>query len=260
MILNRIFPHDAPVKIHEEEEYKLSDVDNNLIKQYPFLDDMRVLELYKYFLLHAGHCPECNDFLYPDILSNGDGSYTVVKNCMDRNCDYSLDISDLFNEGLGINTKKTKDKTDDVQVPPRTGTLKNSVPHVLKKDATIPSTYYGIGPVRHRNEPDWVMVELRKILPNCPECMDYNWVVSSTKDIPRMRMEAQACCQNCHAVYDISSYYGLVAFKEAPDIIKRDYGVESLKDCEMILLSPGRKTETKDDTVYCKSKRSMRYV
>lgn len=253
MNLKKLFKnkHSNPLETEEELD-ELSEADKSLIRQYPFLEDSDVMGLYKSFLVHAGRCPKCHDFLYPDISQNNDGFYTVVKNCMDRNCDYSKDVSDLFNEHLGIRQEQHKselkaeeDKVlvydcEDEKVKIEDSWSKPKI----KKGATVPLAYYNVYASERSDD------KLLEMLPNCPECMSLDWIVSSSFRVEHLRMEAQACCKNCHAVYDITDYYGLFAYGDCDDILKKDYGIESLKDCQMKLITSGRKNKTINETVY----------
>lgn len=98
----------------------------------PIFDNPNVHRLYKQYLSHAGHCPICNDFLFIDIEHVG-GYYNVQKRCINHKCDYKLDISDGFNQRLGLFKPKISTKpsneiclNDETPSPLTTGTLKMS--------------------------------------------------------------------------------------------------------------------------------------
>ena len=90
--------------------------DSSLYKEKVFLlEDKRALDLYKEYLLKAGHCPECDDFLFIDIYQCKQWSnpkniefYTVIKRCINHECGYKVDISEDFNKDLGINIHSPK--------------------------------------------------------------------------------------------------------------------------------------------------------
>ena len=75
----------------------------------PIFDDDDVLRMYKSFLIKAGRCPVCNDFLFVEINALDGGGFCVVKVCVSHDCSYSLDVSREFNACLGLDV-------DDVDV------------------------------------------------------------------------------------------------------------------------------------------------
>lgn len=100
----------------------------------PLFDNPDVRRVYEQYLLRAGHCPVCKDFLFIDIEYR-DGYYDVQKRCISHECDYKVDVSDGFNQSLGLvkpkpPVKPLKESQPNVKksFPLTTGTLKRSYP------------------------------------------------------------------------------------------------------------------------------------
>ena len=220
MSIKDLFYTKEPV----EEDTLLSDSDKYLIRQYPCLKNYHALETFKQFVYHAGRCPECNDYLFPEISVDDNGVYTLVKKCMDRNCDYCLDVSEDFNNHMGVK----KPKLEPVKKEPEP--LKKETSPKFKDH--IPFIYYDVGQA----------VEIDNLinkLPNCPECMGYDWEISVSRDIRRRYMNAEARCSVCGCVFDVSDFF-VVLFSDKLGGFEKREGVESLSDCKMRLLSkPG---------------------
>lgn len=53
------------------------------------------------FLAKAGKCPQCGEFLY---IHNDKFSkyYYVIKECLSDDCDYTENISNAYNEAMGL--------------------------------------------------------------------------------------------------------------------------------------------------------------
>lgn len=254
MIFDNIF-HPPREEIVDEPE--LLDSDIYLMKEYPCLRDLDALNMYKQFLFRAGHCPECNDFLMIDVTKDGE-YYTAVKRCLDRNCNYTHDISRAFNEAMGLTLPEEEEPKEEVKsdnrkhyvdtvaellmdytAPKSTGTLKSSVPK------NPPSHYWDL----NMDNRTWVggkIIKLSKI-PNCPNCFAYDWNIDAQYKIETMRVEAIATCGDCGAVYDVTDFYAwgmyceTLAVKDevAADYILKEYGLNSVRDCEMRLVKEG---------------------
>ena len=201
----------------ESEHYNnLSHGDKYLISKHPCLANPKALETFKLYVYYAGHCPECNDFLFPEISMDDDGVYTVIKKCMDTKCNYTLDVSEDFNNHMGVKIPKK-------ELEP----VKKEAPSKFKDH--IPFVYYDVGPA----------VEIDNLinkLPNCQECMGYDWEISVSRDIWRRYINAEARCSVCGCVFDVSDYFAVLFSDVLGGFEKRD-GVESLSDCKMRLIS-----------------------
>ena len=119
--IQTLFIDKTPYPVETETEI-------DLFWNKPIFKDYKVKALYEDFLLHAGRCPECEDLLFIDI-SFEDKQYKVIKRCLNRNCNYTEDISIKFNESLGLTITPNKESSSINEGDGySTGYLKKSVP------------------------------------------------------------------------------------------------------------------------------------
>lgn len=85
----------------------------------PVFQDPKVKDLTKKYLLHIGHCPVCDDFLFIDIIKEDyENYYNVTKYCISNKCNYTKDISQEFNKHLGLTKHIQYDDTIRLVNPP----------------------------------------------------------------------------------------------------------------------------------------------
>lgn len=85
----------------KQTEMEINETEEKWWANDPIFQDKNVGKLYEKYLLKAGHCPICNDFLFVDIEKK-DVTYKVTRRCVNHKCNYEIDISREFNEYLGI--------------------------------------------------------------------------------------------------------------------------------------------------------------
>ena len=147
------------------------------------------------FLAKAGKCPKCGEFLYIHI-DDGFPKYYVAKECLSDDCDYTENISDAYNEAMGL---KELDRYKKIE-------YKNSklVKDVLHK-TNVPHIY-------------WNTDDLIKHTIECPKCHMIN-NFNSTYSIEHKALICE--CLLCHTEFqlvDIDSQTGIGTSK----IIKKD--------------------------------------
>ena len=211
--LTELFNTEKPVNTQPKEDVAVSGSDKYLLERFPCLENPKVLETYKNFVLHAGRCPECNDHLFPEITLKKDGSYKVMKKCMDRNCNYELDVSEDFNNHLGIRTPIKKEKEKVIKNPP--------------------SVYWN-SPAHYTQSED--IRQLSEAIGECPICHHSEFEISVKYQVEIIRYEALAVCKNCNCVFDVTDFAAVICYKDFPEILQRDYNVTGWKDCKMRFL------------------------
>ena len=264
--LTNFFYTKEPVS--EPPKNKVSGSDKYLIDRFPCLENTKALEVYKSFVLHAGRCPECNDYLFPEISLQDDGSYNLVKKCMDRNCNYKLDVSEDFNNHMGIKTPinescngkvlvydAEKEKVELKENKPKKGNLiplasyKKKEPVKIKNLASaywdINNTARFFNPVP--DAPPSVIKRLAEAIGECPICHHKEFTISTNYHAEVMRHEATAVCTNCNSVFDVTDFFAVASYGEFPDILQRDYNITGWDDCKMRFL---RKMNTPKTTGY----------
>ncbi len=238
--LTNFFYTKEPVS--EPPKNKVSGSDKYLIDRFPCLENTKALEVYKSFVLHAGRCPECNDHLFPEISLQDDGSYNLVKKCMDRNCNYKLDVSEDFNNHMGI-------KTQPVKKEPEKRKEKKKEPVKIKNLASaywdINNTARFFNPVP--DAPPSVIKRLAEAIGECPICHNKEFTISTNYHAEVRRHEATAVCTNCNSVFDVTDFFAVASYGEFPDILQRDYNITGWADCKMRFL---RKMNTPKTTGY----------
>ena len=254
--LTNFFYTKEPVS--EPPKNKVSGSDKYLIDRFPCLENTKALEVYKSFVLHAGRCPECNDHLFPEISLQDDGSYNLVKKCMDRNCNYKLDVSEDFNNHMGIKTP-IKDSCNGKVLVYDTEKEKVKLKEdksKLKKGTSIPLAEYKNEPVKIVNPgsvywslmaknnlsnpmadaPSKVMRELSEAIGECPICHHNEFDINIEYKIEVKRYEAIGICENCQSVFDVTDFVAVAGYGEFPDILQRDYNLTGWSDCKLRFL------------------------
>ena len=269
--LTNFFYTKEPAPAPPKEE--VSGSDKYLIKRFPCLENTKALETYKSFVLHAGRCPECNDHLFPEIKVNDDGSYTVFKKCMDRTCNYKLDVSEDFNNHMGIKTRPVKEEQGNGNVlvyDSEDGKVGLKDDKSKLKKGEIPLAEYKKKPVKIVNPggvywslmtkdnlsnpmaaaPSSVMRELSEAIGECPICHHNEFEINIEYKIKVMRYEAIGICKNCQSVFDVTDFVAVAGYKEFPDILQRDYNLTGWSDCKLRFL---RKLHTPTNTGHLKN-------
>ncbi|MBQ2652568.1 MAG: hypothetical protein IJF83_03355 [Methanobrevibacter sp.] len=271
--LTNFFYTKEPVQAQPKKEDVMSGSDKYLISRFPCLENTKALDVYKSFVLHAGRCPECNDHLFPEIKVNDDGSYTVFKKCMDRTCNYKLDVSEDFNNHMGIKTP-VKDEQGNGEVlvydsEEEKVELKENKSK-LKKGTDIPLAEYKKEQVKIVNPggvywslmakdnlsnpmaaaPSDVMRELSEAIGECPICHHNEFEINIEYKIKVRRYEAIGICKNCQSVFDVTDFVAVAGYKEFPDILQRDYNLTGWSDCKLRFL---RKLHTPRNTGHLKN-------
>ena len=228
--LTELFNTEKPVNTQPKEDVAVSGSDKYLLERFPCLENPKVLETYKNFVLHAGRYPECNDHLFPEITLKKDGSYKVVKKCMGRNCNYKLDVSEDFNNHMGIKTlvkKEPKKRKEKKKEPVK---IKNhgSVYWSLMANDTLSNPM--------AEAPSKAMRELSEAIGECPICHHSEFEISVKYQVEIIRYEALAVCKNCNCVFDVTDFAAVICYKDFPEILQRDYNVTGWKDCKMRFL------------------------
>lgn len=182
-----------------------------LIRRYPFLeDDPLALQTYKGFLYHTLRCPECNDRLYPAISRDADGVYTVIYECMERTCNYTRDVSKVFNQQVGVVIPEPEPvaKSED----------KLKLGHV----------HYHYYNLQEATVYDNELKNILKDIGECPKCGGMKYQVVTKYNIESCKMEVICTCLKCYSQYDISDYYEYYVDNlfDKPDN-------KSLDECEM---------------------------
>lgn len=183
--------------------------DETIIKYYPFLeDDPLALQTYKGFLYHTLRCPDCNDRLYPAISRDADGVYTVVYECMERTCNYTRDVSKVFNQQVGV------------VIPEPVAEAKSNI-----KPCHVPYHYYNL---QEATVYDNELKNILKDIGECPECGGMKYQITMEHNIESCKMEVICTCMNCYSSYDVSDYYEYYVDNlfDKPDN-------KSLDECEM---------------------------
>lgn len=186
-----------------------------LIRRYPFLeDDPLALKVYIGFLYHTLRCPECNDRLYPAISRDDDGVYTVIYECMERTCNYTMDVSKVFNQQVGV-----------VMPEPEPEPVAKSEDKL--KLGHVPYHYHNLTEVKAYDDE---VKELLKYMGECPECGGMKYQVVTKYNIESCKMDVICTCMNCYSQYDIEDYYDYYLSNVFGEPISQ---VTSLDDCEM---------------------------
>ena len=241
MSLTDFFYH----KEHVDDEVVLSDSDKYLLQQYPCLDTLVALETFKLFLLHAGHCPKCNDLLFPEISRDDNGVYSLVKKCMDRNCSYSLDVSEDFNNQLGIVIPKDDLDCEQEAIDKEYALnglsddlIEKQVKLNNKRKGNIPFAYYNILPDDVSfTLPQKELDMLIEWIGECPACTGNEFEITIENNISMNGMEAEARCTICNSVFDVTDFYAFVSYADNfPSILIDKYNIRVLGDCEMRFL------------------------
>lgn len=244
--LTNFFYTKEPVQAQPKEEDVVSGSDKYLIKRFPCLENTKALETYKSFVLHAGRCPECNDHLFPEIKVNDDGSYTVFKTCMDRTCNYKLDVSEDFNNHMGIKTRPVKEEPKKRRNEKKKEQVNISNPG---------SVYWSLMAKDNLSNPmaaapSSVMRELSEAIGECPICHHNEFEINIEYKIKVRRYEAIGICKNCQCVFDVTDFVAVAGYKEFPDILQRDYNLTGWSDCKLRFL---RKLHTPTNTGHLKN-------
>ena len=229
----------------EADNVELSDSDKYLLQQYPCLDTPVALETFKLFLLHAGHCPKCNDLLFPEICRDDNGVYSVVKKCMDRNCSYTLDVSEDFNNQLGITMPKDDLDCEQDEID-KEYALNGLSDDLIERQARLnkkrgighlPSAYWSLSGDVSFTAPQKDLDTVVELIGECPSCTGKEFDVTIQDNIMHNRMEAEARCTICNSVFDVTDYCAFVSYKDTfPDILIDKYNIRVLSDCEMRFL------------------------
>lgn len=227
--LTNFFYTKEPVS--EPPKNKVSGSDKYLIDRFPCLENTKALEVYKSFVLHAGRCPECNDHLFPEISLQDDGSYNLVKKCMDRNCNYKLDVSEDFNNHMGI-------KTQPVKKEPKKRKEKKKEPVKIKNPGSV---YWSLMTKDNLSNPmadapSKVMREVSEAIGECPICHHNEFDINIEYKIEVKRYEAIGICENCQSVFDVTDFVAVAGYGEFPDILQRDYNLTGWSDCKLRFL------------------------
>ena len=227
-----------PVIVKEE----LSDSDKYLIRQNPCLANPEVMDAFKSFVYHAGHCPECNDLLFPEISVDENGVYRLVKKCMDRNCNYTLDVSEDFNNQLGIAMPKNDCDLEQEAIDEEyslNGLSDDLIERQAKlniKCGHIPYAYYNLPDVTFGLQQKQLDI-LVEWIGECPVCEGEEFEITTENNISMNRMEAEARCTICNRVFDVTDYYAFLAYADDfPSILIDKYHIRVLGDCEMRFL------------------------
>lgn len=195
----------------------IESVSENSVGDY--FDDIEVDELFKSFVLKAGHCPRCGDFLFPEVNGSKEEGFTVVYECMNRECDYEVDVSDDFNVKLGLNESfnsvkkdlKCKNPPHVYYFPYTTGTLKASYTDASLCDKSL------VFNTPEDNE--YVPMSLKeKVLKKvslnlcCVDCRNtHSFKVNYDED----NGECICVCKECGSIFDVSMFYNYFYYKLA---------------------------------------------
>lgn len=131
------------------------------------------------FLANAGKCPKCGEFLYIEQKGKRvNECYLVFKKCLSDDCDYSENISNAYNEAMGIKQSKLDQTTKEEPF-----VLPNDI---LKRD-NYPYSFYKID--------DVIEHEIK-----CPYCgsvdsFDINYEISIR--------ELVYVCNECHTKFKL---------------------------------------------------------
>ena len=187
-----------------------------IIRRYPFLeDDPLALKVYTGFLYHTLRCPECNDRLYPAISKDADGVYTVIYECMERTCNYTRDVSKVFNQQVAV-------------VIPQPEPVAKSEDKL--KLGHVPYHYHNLIEVKAYDDE---VKELLKYIGECPECGGMKYQITMEHNIEFHKTEVICTCLECYSQYDIEDYFDYYLSNVFGEPISQ---VTSLDDCEMRFL------------------------
>lgn len=98
------------------------------------------LFLYGKYIYSAGHCPVCGDFLFVDIYESEGDCYKVIRECVSTDCNYNVDVSDEFNEKLGLKKPSVDEGSNSLMNHSlHISTLKMGDERRIRR---VPSVYY----------------------------------------------------------------------------------------------------------------------